>query len=304
MEIPEYLKKHKLQSLILNIALSIVLIVALLPQISTAMSSMQDQGGAEEEQVEPEESPTDVPGETGEDEREAQDPSEKEAEESAVIPKDTESKDKAERSTIKNDEITFDFGDDESCRCTWDTSDNSLIIQPSNAIEPGSFDNPSDFINELEDSGIDYTQLTSFEAKGSLKVNKQLNYMFYVCSEITFVKFSSSFDTSKATQMINMFESCSSLTSLDLSSFNTSSVEYMSSMFKGCSALNKLDISSFATPKLETVDSMFEDCENLTSIVFPKTFDTSLVKNMSNMFRNCKTLTSLDVSNFKTSKVT
>ena len=44
-------------------------------------------------------------------------------------------------------------------------------------------------------------------------------------------------DSSQVTSTENMFNGCSSLTSLDLSNFDTSSVESMDRMFAGCSSL-------------------------------------------------------------------
>ena len=54
-----------------------------------------------------------------------------------------------------------------------------------------------------------------------------------------------------------MFEYCSSLTSLDLSNFNTSKVTNMSDMFYGCKALTSLNISSFNMSNVTDFTSMF-----------------------------------------------
>ena len=48
----------------------------------------------------------------------------------------------------------------------------------------------------------------------------------------------SSFNTSNVTNMVQMFNGCSSLIELNLSPFNTSKVIYKDKMFDGCS--NKL----------------------------------------------------------------
>ena len=85
------------------------------------------------------------------------------------------------------------------------------------------------------------------------------------------------FDTSKVTNMSNMFSGCSSLTNLNVSSFDTSSVTNMSSMFISCSSLRRLDVGNF---------------------------NTSIVKNMDYMFSKCLGLTELDLSNFNTLSVT
>ena len=111
------------------------------------------------------------------------------------------------------------------------------------------------------------------------------------------------FNTSKVTNMSNMFFNCSSLTNLDLSGFNTSSVTTMNDMFSWCESLTSIKLSSFNTSKVTNMKSMFYNCSSLISLDVSG-FNTSNVTNMSNMFSWCSTLTSLDVSSFNTSEVT
>ena len=110
-------------------------------------------------------------------------------------------------------------------------------------------------------------------------------------------------DTSKVTDMSNMFSGCSSLTTLDLSNFDTSEVTKMRSMFWNCSSLTSLDLSNFYTPKLHTMWGMFYGCSSLITLDLSN-FDTSKVTNMMDMFFCCSSLTTLDLSNFDTSEVT
>ena len=109
-------------------------------------------------------------------------------------------------------------------------------------------------------------------------------------------------NTSKVTNMESMFNTCSGLTSLDLSGFNTSNVTNMGGMFYGCSGLTSLDISSFDTSNVTYMNNMFSHCNGLTSLDVSN-FNTSNVTNMINMFSGCTSLTSLDLRNFNTSKV-
>ena len=73
-------------------------------------------------------------------------------------------------------------------------------------------------------------------------------------------------DTSNFTDMSNMFRSCSSLTSLDLSNFDTSKVTDISWMFGDCSSLKSLDLSSFDTSKVTNMSSMLSGCSSLTDV--------------------------------------
>ena len=106
-----------------------------------------------------------------------------------------------------------------------------------------------------------------------------------------------------AMQDVVTVDSCSKLTSLDVSGFDTSNVTNMSSMFYYCSKLTSLDVSGFDTSKVTNMSYMFGICNNLTSLDVSG-FDTLNVTNMSGMFYKCSKLMSLDVSGFDTSKVT
>ena len=115
-----------------------------------------------------------------------------------------------------------------------------------------------------------------------------------------------SFKGSNANNVTNigsMFNSCSNLTSLDVSCFNTSNVNKMGFMFNGCRGLTSLDVSSFDTRNVTNMGYMFSDCSGLTSL-YVSNFNTSNVTMMYNMFYNCSNLTSLDLSKWDISKVT
>ena len=150
----------------------------------------------------------------------------------------------------------------------------------------------------------------SFSAKKGLKTVEYLNTskltnmsnIFGGCSALISID-TSSFNTSNTTNMSNMFSGCSSLTSLDVSNFDTSNVTNMIGMFRVCSSLTTLSLPNFNTSNVTSMTNMFYSCTALTSIDV-SSFDTSKVTNMANMFRRCGALTSLNLSNFNTSIVT
>ena len=127
-----------------------------------------------------------------------------------------------------------------------------------------------------------------------------MSEMFNWCENLTNLDVSN-FDTSNVTDMNRMFAGCS-VTTLDLSNFDTSNVTDMSSMFNGCEELTNLDLSNFDTSNVTDMSSMFA-ITGLTTLDLSN-FDTSNVTNMNRMFENCDGLTSLDLSNFDTSSVT
>ena len=110
-------------------------------------------------------------------------------------------------------------------------------------------------------------------------------------------------NTEEVTDMYSMFNSCSSLTSLDLSSFDTYNVTDMSSMFGNCSSLTSLDLSSFDTYNVTDMSYMFGGCSSLASLDVSN-LNTTNVTNMSSMFSDCTSLVELDLSNFYTIQVT
>ncbi len=129
-----------------------------------------------------------------------------------------------------------------------------------------------------------------------------MKQMFNTCKALTKLDLSG-FDTSNVTDMSSMFDGCKNLTDLNLSNFNTEKVTSMLSMFEGCKSLNNLNLSSFNTEKLTNMYAMFSECESLTALNLSK-FITSNVTTMYALFNECKSLVFLDISNFDTSKVT
>lgn len=102
-------------------------------------------------------------------------------------------------------------------------------------------------------------------------------------------------DTSKVTNMLDMFNGCKSLSSIP--NLDTSKVTNMRTMFKGCSKL--ITIPQLDTSNVTDMVSMFESCINLTSIPF---LNTSKVYTMGSMFQLCQRLVELPA--LDTSKVT
>ena len=109
-------------------------------------------------------------------------------------------------------------------------------------------------------------------------------------------------NTENVTSMRDMFNGCSSLTSLDLTNFNTAKVTDMKLLFANCSALESLDLSMFNTENVTSMPSMFNGAKNLKTLNV-SSFNTEKVKNMGHMFANCPNLTSLDLSSFNTKGV-
>ena len=144
-------------------------------------------------------------------------------------------------------------------------------------------------------------EINSIQVGGGVKdfiTTRNARYLFYDCGSLTSEQLASILkydDTSGATNMGNMFYSCSNLTTIPL--IDTSKVTYMGNMFYSCSNLTTVPLID--TSNCTNMNNMFTGCSKLTSI--PQ-LDTSKVTNMSTMFRNCKKLTT--IPQLDTSKVT
>ena len=126
---------------------------------------------------------------------------------------------------------------------------------------------------------------------------------FSECSSLTAIEGMQYLNTDNVTDMLRMFDGCSSLTSLDVSGFNTEKVTSMGWMFADCSNLTSLDVSGFKTDNVTDMRHVFYNCSGLKSLDV-NNFNTANVTWMSDMFDGCSGLTSLDLSGFKTDKVT
>ena len=83
------------------------------------------------------------------------------------------------------------------------------------------------------------------------------------------------------------FNKFSQVTSLDLSNLDTSKVTDMMDMFTGCSSLTILDLTSFDTSKVTNMNAMFSDCSKMQSIKVSSKWVISSGCNTNSMFAYC-----------------
>ena len=112
---------------------------------------------------------------------------------------------------------------------------------------------------------------------------KNMEGMFSGLTNLEKIVYLYNIDTSKVTNMANMFSECRSLSSLDLSNFDTKLVRNMSNMFSNCSSLESIVLSNFDTSSVIDMGYMFcSDCAlNEANVA---NFNTSKVTNMEYMF--------------------
>ena len=109
-------------------------------------------------------------------------------------------------------------------------------------------------------------------------------------------------DTSKITDMSNLFDSSNynkSLDNIDISKWNVSNVKYMQFMFDGYENFN-CDLSNWDVSKVENMKGIFSWCKNFNCDL--SKWDVSNVTNMDFMFDNCNKF-DCDLSKWNVSNV-
>lgn len=130
------------------------------------------------------------------------------------------------------------------------------------------------------------TNLTSVEFVGEWDCTyiEDIVSMFRNCTNIKTIKGIEKLNTENATTMMSMFNSCDSLTELDLSSFNTEKVTSVYFMFYNCPSLEKLDLSSFVMTKVNNMSNMFGNCPSLNYIKCTQAFKDWCEKNKNSIY--------------------
>ena len=128
-----------------------------------------------------------------------------------------------------------------------------------------------------------------------------LELCFESCSKLTSIDLTN-LDTSNVVKMNGLFANCSNLTKINFDNFKTQNVTNMNSMFSYCTNLQELNLSNFDTSNVTDMGAMFACCLKLQNLNISN-WDTSNVEDMSSMFSNCQNIRNLDLSNFNTSKV-
>ena len=110
-------------------------------------------------------------------------------------------------------------------------------------------------------------------------------------------------DTSRTTNMYELFYNCANLTTVDTAAWDVSNVTNMCAMFENCTALTAVNAGNWNTGKVTNMSYMFHNCPSVTTLDVSG-WDTAKVTNMYAMFAQCSKVTTLDVSNWDTSNVT
>ena len=158
-------------------------------------------------------------------------------------------------------------------------------------------------LKEKYNLGIFHKKSDTLEVKlkGITNITEMI-YMFNDCSSLLSLPDIDKWNTINITNMSWMFSNCSLISSLpDLSHWNTSNVHDMRCMFSNCTSLISLpDISNWNTSNITNMSGMLANCSSLVSLPDISKWDTSNVIDMSFMFNNCISILSLpDISKWE-----
>ena len=123
-----------------------------------------------------------------------------------------------------------------------------------------------------------------------------IGWMFGDCKDLVSVNFSKTIDTSRVTDIYNMFCCAYSLQWVDLSSFNTSNIYEMTDTFWHCDKLTSVNLSNFNTSKVRRMEGMFDYCKSLNYLDL-SSFNMSRVNNTKSLFNGVSKNGTIKISN-------
>ncbi len=113
-------------------------------------------------------------------------------------------------------------------------------------------------------------------------------YRDLTAKSVTQVVFDPSFAEVRPTSTLGWFYGMNQLSSVSgMEYLNTEDVTNMENMFNGCSALTSLDLSTFSTPNLQIMNKMFYGCYNLTTIYASDLWTTQSDTYGTEVFYDC-----------------
>ncbi len=134
----------------------------------------------------------------------------------------------------------------------------------------------------------------SGQATVTCKGVTNMQFMFNSCSNLTSIDLSN-FDTSKVSDMSGMTSNCDMLDSLNLSNCNISNVVTTEGMCYKCYSLFLLDLSFVNTSTVTVMREMFLNCSNLNTI--KGVIDMKSCRSYYRMFYNCSSLYDVKIRN-------
>ncbi len=175
------------------------------------------------------------------------------------------------------DLVNANFSTVTNMSCMFDYCENMTSVTFAKAVNTRN-------VTTMEKLFYGCKLLTNLDLSGFNTINvANMSLMFFECSKLETIDVSE-FDVKNVTTMSAMFSGCHRLKNLDISHFvTTSKLENLGQMFLTCRTLESVDLSGFDTSNVTDMNNMFRQCWALTELDVSN-FDTRNVTNMWGMF--------------------
>ena len=134
---------------------------------------------------------------------------------------------------------------------------------------------------------------------------QNMKQMFFSCKNLKSIDLSN-IKTSNITSdaFLGMFNNCSNLNQIEFGdNFNIDNATNLSDMFNSCSSIKILKLKNFNSNHITNVDRMFKDCSNLETIYVNENFNLVNITG-NDMFLNCDKLIGSEGTSYQNKKIT
>ncbi len=178
------------------------------------------------------------------------------------------------------------FAFDEFCSVT--AINGLALLDTSGALDMTAFFADNMSLTSLEGiEGWDVSNCTTFAV------------MFNDCTSLTSLDLSK-WDMSSAETIDGLCQDCISLVDLKTPTILAENLTMVINAFESCEKLESVDVSFMCNGKLIYIDCLFQGCESLKTIVGYETLVTAATENMRAVFNLCGDLEYLDLSKWVT----
>ena len=140
-------------------------------------------------------------------------------------------------------------------------------------------------LRNLAENYILYVDGTKYSFAKSMKLKKGKHSIELLLNETTLT-------------CENMFKNCKDILSVH---FNVTydCHDSLANMFNGCTSLSSVNFEKIKTSEAKSMDNMFDKCKSLENIAYLEKLETKKVTSMNEMFSNCESLKTINLANFK-----
>lgn len=142
------------------------------------------------------------------------------------------------------------------------------------------------------------SEINSIETGGSVETDEKytpryIRFQGYKGDELNYEL--KNIDFSNLTSFAYMFNSCSNMTSIDLTKYNIPAVESFEYAFYNCYHLTELKFGDVDASKIKSMSYIFRECKELKRIDLSSWTKAKTLSSISYAFYNCLALEYLDI---------